>query len=143
MRGETARTNRFSVCFAATNYYGDAFRQVAENNADKKGIRSDADLFNYCNWNSPIINLKRKKVQYGVYAFNGRWGDSVRQIYREMQGDAAGYEDYFRNIDKSVVIQIADELEIVLPEVSFFPNQDAQTSKGKLNGEWTINGESK
>ena len=27
-------------------YYGDAFRQAAENNADKKGIRSDADLFN-------------------------------------------------------------------------------------------------
>jgi len=119
-------------------YYGEEFRQAVSNNNDKPGINGNGDIFQYCNWYTPIIDTDKGIVRYGVYAGHGAWGDKVRVHYEALGGDAAGYEEYISNIDKSAVEKLAAELDITLPSLSFESDQNAQDSKGNPNGNWTV-----
>ena len=119
--------------------YGDEFRQVASTNSNKNGINGNGDIFQYCNWNTPIVRMNSKKVDNGVYASHGSWGEAVEKHYIELGGDASGYESYFSNIDKSVVENIAKTEGIKLPTFDFTPKENAKDSKGILvKGQWTI-----
>lgn len=120
-------------------YYGDEFRQAVVSNGDKSGITGNGDVFQYANWNTPIIDMNQDKVRTGVYAGDGSWNDSVRSIYNQLTGgSASGYENYVSSIDKSAIEKITQEEGIKLPAYKFISDQNAQNSTGHPNGKWTI-----
>ena len=121
-------------------YYGEEFRQAVSANNDKAGIDGPGDIFQYLNWDTPIIDTNRAKVRTGPYAGHGAWGYQVKKHYTALGGDAIGYENYISSIEKSSVDKIAKDLGIKLPTYSFVPEQNAQNSLGKFNGKWTIRG---
>ncbi|MEA4964094.1 MAG: hypothetical protein VB114_20825, partial [Lutispora sp.] len=121
-------------------YYGEEFRQAVSANNDKAGIDGPGDIFQYYNWNTPIIDTRQAKVRTGSYAGHGAWGYQVKKHYTALGGDAIGYENYISSIEKSSVDKITKDLGIKLPTYSFVPAKEAQTSKGVPNGEYIIRG---
>jgi hypothetical protein len=121
-------------------YYGSEFRQAVSNNNDKPGITGNGDIFQYCNWNTPIIRMNSNKVEAGVYAGHGSWGEEVRKHYIALGGNANSYEEYISNIDKSVVENIVKEEGFQLPAYRFIEAKEAQDSKGVPNGGYIIKG---
>lgn len=123
-------------------YYGDEFKKVVVESAGKyEGITGNGDVFQYINWETPIIRMTSLRVDIGVYAGNGTWGDNVRSIYsKRLGGDVEGYSNYLENFDKSFVEKIANDLGITLRNCKFVVSQNAQDSKGDENGEYTVSG---
>ena len=120
-------------------YYRDDFKKAVKRNSDKDGISGEGDVFQYCNWYTPIIDLNGKTVRTGVYAGHGAWHTGVKNIYNILSdGATSNYEAYISSIDKSVVQKIALDAGIELPPYDFIASQNAQDSRGKLNGAWTI-----
>ncbi|WP_010250293.1 peptidoglycan DD-metalloendopeptidase family protein [Acetivibrio cellulolyticus] len=120
---------------------GDEFRKAVSNNNNLSGIKGSGDIFQYANWLTPIIRMNTKKVETGVYAGHGAWGNSVRSIYNDLTGgEASNYEKYISGIDDSVVHKIAKSQGIKLRQYEFVPKQNSQNSKGKPDGNWTIVG---
>lgn len=122
-------------------YYGSKFRQAVSQNPDYGGINGNGDIFQYCNWSTPIIRMNTKKVETGEYAGDGSWHVDVRDIYNSLSGGAAGqYDNYLSSIDSSVAQKIAGSEGIKLPSYNFVPSKNAQDSRGRPNGKWTIIG---
>ncbi|WP_058485599.1 DUF4280 domain-containing protein [Defluviitalea phaphyphila] len=119
-------------------YYGDKFNQTVKNNNDKAGISGDGNFFQYANWYTPIIDLKRGKVRYGVYAGHGAWHKGVSTIYENLSYDGAAsqYSDYLSSISKDTILKIADDIN--LPDINFTYDQSAQDHLGNPNGEYII-----
>jgi RHS repeat-associated protein len=124
-------------------YYGDEFKKAVDINKDKSGINGTGDIFQYCNWFTPIIRLNTKKVETGVYAGDGSWHAGVRSLYEKLSysGAASDYSNYLSNLDRNIVKNIAQEINI--PSYYFVAEQNAQDYRGRLNGNWTIVGKRK
>jgi hypothetical protein len=119
--------------------YGNEFRQAVASNNDKGGIKGGGDIFQYCNWSTPIIDMKQKIVRTGPYAGDGSWNDSVRDIYNSLSGGMSNnYEQYISGIDKNVVTNITQSAGIKLPSYKFYAAQNAQDYRGRETGLWTI-----
>jgi len=119
-------------------YYGEDFSQAVSSNNNLSGISGNGNVFQYCNWSTPIIDTNRAIVRVGPYAGHGAWGDNVMKHYIALGGDVNGYENYLSGTDKKMVEKIAKDLGITLPSYSFVADQNAQDSKGNPNGDWTI-----
>jgi len=121
-------------------YYGDDFREVVNSNNTLPGIGNNADIFQYSNWNTPIIRLNSNRVDSGVYAEHSDWNNNVRRLYENLSypGAAVEYDSYLRTIDKSIVVTIAEN--ITLPNVAFEALQNARDNRAILNGNFTVTG---
>lgn len=125
-------------------YYGDDFREAVVKNNHLSGIKGNGDIFQYVNWNTPIIRLNTKKVVTGVYAGHGAWNDGVRDIYNTLTGGSASdYESYIRSIGKDSIIKITNAVGISLPNYSFESSQTSQDYRGRLNGQYVVIGKKK
>ncbi|AHM68434.1 hypothetical protein [Paenibacillus polymyxa] len=122
-------------------YYGQEFRKAVVKNNKLSGITGKGNVFQYCNWITPIIRMKSKQVDCGEYASDNHWGEHVQEVYNLFSGnEASNYEQYLLSLDKSVAQKIAASEGIKLPNVNFKPVQNGNDSKKKRNGEWTIVG---
>lgn len=119
-------------------FYGKSFRQVVVKNNDLPGINGKGDVFQYCNWCTPIIDINEESIRLGVYAGDGSWGDSVMIHYNSLGGNANNYSTYLLNFGTSSVKKIAKDLGIGLSSFTFNPKQNSQNYLGELNGNWTI-----
>jgi hypothetical protein len=123
-------------------YYGKDFREVAAKSTSLAGINGKGNVFQYCNWHTPIVRMNKKIVQLGVYAGDGSWHTSVKNIYDKLSnGLSDEYEQYLSGINKSTAQEITQSEGIKLKATSFKASQNAQDYKGEKNGEWTIIGE--
>jgi hypothetical protein len=123
-------------------YYGQEFRQAVVKNNKLSGITGKGDVFQYCNWFTPILRMKSKRVECGIYASDNRWGESVRKIYNTFSGnEASNYEQYLLSLDKSVTQKIAASEGIKLPNFKFKPTQNGNDSRKNDTNEWSIVGE--
>ncbi|WP_025676776.1 hypothetical protein [Paenibacillus polymyxa] len=123
-------------------YYGQEFRQAVVKNNKLSGITGKGDVFQYCNWFTPILRMKSKRVECGIYASDNRWGENVRKIYNTFSGnEASNYEQYLLSLDKSVTQKIAASEGIKLPDFKFKPTQNGNDSRKNDTNEWSIVGE--
>ena len=125
--------------FLGYAYYGNSFRSAVTENAVVLSSNS-GEVFDYANWQTPIIDLKNNTVWTGIYAGHTLWGKGVKSIYEDLVYTGAGneYSKYIADIDASLVQEIAKG--IVLPEYSFVAEQNGEDSKGVLDNTWTIIG---
>lgn len=122
-------------------YYGQEFRKAVVKNNKLSGITGKGNVFQYCNWFTPIIRMNSKQVECGVYASDNRWGDNVQKIYNIFSGnEASNYEQYLLSLDKSVTQKIAASEGIKIPNFTFKPTQNGNDSDKNDTGEWTIVG---
>jgi len=120
-------------------YYGSEFRKVAMINTDKLNS-STGDMFDYINWNTPIVDLNKQKVRVGVYAGHSAWGGAVEAIYEELTSVGAGenYSEYVAGLDPIIVESIIEDMGFDLPHYTFKVEQNGQNSIGEIDGSWTI-----
>ncbi|MBE0340152.1 hypothetical protein E4V51_01810 [Paenibacillus sp. 28ISP30-2] len=122
-------------------YYGEDFRKAVAKNNKLPGITGKGNLFQYCNWKTPIVRMNRKVVELGPYAGNGTWGTSVEKLYNKLSNNEANnYELYISSINKSTAQEIVRSEGIKLPVYTFKAQRNAQDSRGVSNGEWTVTG---
>ncbi|WP_028591273.1 hypothetical protein [Paenibacillus massiliensis] len=122
-------------------YYGEDFRSAVHKNKNLKGISGDGDVFQYCNWSTPIIRMSSKRIDLGVYAGDNAWHSGVRKIYDNLsQNSSAEYQMYLKSIPKNKAKEIVQSEGIKLKNASFVTSRNGQTSLGKNNGEYTIVG---
>lgn len=120
-------------------YYADQFRDSVGESNSKSGIEGNGDVFQYANWYTPIIDLKKGVVRQGVYAGHGAWHVNVRKIYDELsEGNSKSYEEYISNIDRKCVEAIVEDEGIKLPEFDFKAEKNSQNSLGEPDGKWTV-----
>lgn len=125
-------------------YYGAQFRETVAKNNHLAGIKGSGDIFQYANWDTPIVRLNKKRIEPGVYAGHGLWCDGVRKIYNDLtEGSANSYEQYIANIDKSIVEEIMKAEGIKIAAYNFVALQNAQDYLGNLNQQWTVSVEYK
>ena len=120
-------------------YYADQFRDSVRDSNSKSGIEGNGDVFQYANWYTPIIDLKKGVVRQGVYAGHGAWHVNVRKIYDKLtEGNAKSYEEYISSIDRKYVESIVEDEGIKLPEFDFKAEKNSQNSRGEPDGKWTV-----
>jgi hypothetical protein len=117
-------------------YYGQEFRQAVVKNNKLSGITGKGNVFQYCNWTTPVIRMKSKQVDCGEYASDNHWCENVMGVYNMFSDkEAANYEQYLLSLDKSIAQRIAASEGIKLPNITFKPVQ-----RKHKTGEWTIVG---
>ncbi|WP_025721825.1 hypothetical protein [Paenibacillus polymyxa] len=123
-------------------YYGKEFRQVVAKNNNLEGIKGKGDIYQYCNWITPIVRMNSKRVDYGPYAGHGTWGEDVKSIYDKLSNkESDNYDLYLSSISKSTAQNIASAEGIKLPAITFKALRNAQDSNGHENRKWTVTGE--
>ena len=120
-------------------YYGEKFSNVANENRTILAMGT-GDIFDYINWNTPIIDLNKECVREGVYAGHSAWGNGVEAIYEHLTEDGNGmvYSQYVANINSTIIENIIINSDMQLPDYNFCIEQNGQDSKGKEDGTWTI-----
>lgn len=123
-------------------YYGQEFRAAVSENNNLDGISGKGNVYQYINWYTPIIRMNSKKVGIGVYAGDGTWHSSVKDIYDQLSSESSdSYQQYLDSISKSTVIKIAQSEGIKLKSATFKASQNAQDYRGRKNGRWTVVGD--
>ncbi|AKG35289.1 hypothetical protein [Paenibacillus durus] len=123
-------------------YYGQEFRLAVSKNNNLEGISGEGDIYKYTNWKTPIIRMNSKKIDSNVYAGDGTWYSSVKNIYdRISNGSSDSYEQYLKGVSKSTVIEIAQSEGIKLKSATFKASQNGQDSNGDENDKWTVVGD--
>jgi hypothetical protein len=122
-------------------YYGNDFNSAVESNANFASSRGG--MFDYANWQTPIVDLHNDIVRLGVYAGHSAWGIGVQSIYERLTYAGAGrnYSNYLANLDANLIQIIANDSGILLPQCNFVARQNGQDSLGNLDGTWTVVGE--
>ena len=118
-------------------YFRDEFEQcVAE--SEILSSQGDGGIFDYYNWNTPIIRPWSNTVYNGVYANHSAWGDAVEDIYEDLtyEGAYQDYSNYVASIDDSVVQNLVEGMDI--PDYEFRVVQEGQNSSGKLDGTYIV-----
>lgn len=120
--------------------YGNEFKTAVVQNKDLSGVEGEGSFAQYANWCTPIISLSKGNTRCGVYAGHGRWYRGVTNFYESIRGEntMAEYSDYLLDIDDTRVNNLLVDVE--LRDYDFVPDQNAQNSDGKYNGEYTIVG---
>ncbi len=116
-------------------YYHDQFEQAV---ADCSPLQGEGGVFDYINWNTPIVSFKDGKVRTGVYAGHSAWGNSVENLYEKLtyEGAGADYTEYVSGIDKDKVKELIGDID--MPEYNFVGVQEGQDSRGNEDGSWII-----
>lgn len=113
-------------------YYGkqyiDYFNEQRAQGITFGGDQSSADLFNFLNWNTPIVDIRNETIRFGVYATDQNWINNVWAIYRKLidgtNDDVAAYSDYVLSIDHSIITLIVGG---ELLEVDFYIDDTIST----------------
>ena len=116
-------------------YYHEEFEAAIPENSDFEGR---GGLFDYLNWQTPIVRLKKDAVEPGIYASDSSWGVKVRNQYEAFvgTGSADEYTEYLLGISKEQLDGILDGID--MKEFQFEPKMNGTDSKGNLNDTWTI-----
>ena len=119
-------------------YYCDEFETAIANSSELNG---QGGIFDYMNWDTPIVRIDSGNVEVGVYAEHSAWGDGIESIYEKLTYDGAteDYTEYVKNIEKTKIQEIVGD--VCFPEYTFVPDQDGKDSEGIDNHTWTINAE--
>lgn len=78
-------------------FYKEKFQQSVKENGELKN-KGEGDIFDYFNWNTPIVEPWNNTVRFGVYADDPTWSKGVKAIYEMLTYDGAA-EDYSKSID--------------------------------------------
>jgi hypothetical protein len=97
-------------------YYKEGFNQAV-----LEGANSQGDVFQYYNWNTPIIDVAGQKLRSGVYATDMNWSGNVSSIYNQLAGDAASEEfnDYIESFTPEWAEKISNSYNIDLVPKTF------------------------
>jgi hypothetical protein len=117
--------------------YGNEFNSAVAG-TDSPGIGDEGNFSKYANWNTTIVSVKNGKVRNGTYAGHGKWNEGITSFYESVAGPGQmqAYSDYITAFGKEKVHEIAPSID--LPDTNFAECQNAQDSRGELNGEYTI-----
>jgi hypothetical protein len=126
-------------------YYGEQFNtfvtEAVRNGVSFGGNQTVPNLFNFMNWQTPIVDLKENTIRFGVYATDQNWINNVWDIYRRLingtSDDIQAYSNYILSIDKGKVLSLGNG---ILPEVEFYIDPFVATNHGGVpNGQNIVN----
>ena len=118
-------------------YYQDDFEKAVLN-CESLRKNKDGGVFDYFNWELPIVDFKKNMVWVGVYASHSVWGDNVEKIYEDLSHKGAGeeYTKYVSDLDKGKVEKLIGDIK--MPKYKFTGVQEGCDSAAKPDGTWIV-----
>ena len=117
--------------------YGDKFEECVNSN-DVLKEQNAGGIFDYFNWNTPIVKPWDGVIYSGVYANHSAWGNNVEKIYEDLayEGASKDYSEYVSSINK--INELIGDMKIV--DYSFEVVNEGQDSNGDDNKSLIIKG---
>ena len=109
--------------------YGDKFEECINSN-DVLKEQNEGGIFDYFNWNTPIVRLRDGVIYSGVYACHSAWGNNVENIYEDLtyEGAARDYSNYVISINDNKILELIGDMDII--DYSFEVVSEGQDSNG-------------